>query len=62
MAYRGLTTDHDQPLIAIPLDEGGREVVRHFRDDEAADAATAPQGIEADLGLAVTGATSIGTK
>lgn len=30
-----------QPLIGIPLDENGRQVVRYFADEEAADKALA---------------------
>lgn len=39
-----------QPLIGIPFQENGREVVRYFADEDAADAATADQDIQAALG------------
>ena len=44
MAERGtpqvsLVVEDDQPLIAILLEEDGREVVRYFTDEGAADAA-----------------------
>ena len=52
MTDRSLSAAHDQPLIAIPLEEDGREVVRYFTDDEAADAATAPRSVEEALALA----------
>ena len=35
----GFLAEADQPLIAIPAEEQGREVVRYFTDDAAADAA-----------------------
>jgi hypothetical protein len=35
----GFLADDSQPLIAIPIEEDGREVVRYFTDDAAADAA-----------------------
>lgn len=40
----------DQPLIGIPSQEDGHEVVRYFADEDAADAATADQDIQAALG------------
>lgn len=35
----GFLARDGQPLIAIPVEENGHEVVRYFTDDEAADAA-----------------------
>jgi hypothetical protein len=35
----GFLAEADQPLIAIPAEEHGREVVHYFTDDAAADAA-----------------------
>ncbi len=51
-----LVVESDQPLIAIPMDEDGREVVRYFTDEQAADAATSDQSIQEALRL--TGAWS----
>jgi hypothetical protein len=36
---RGLTVPGDRPLIGVPARENGREVVRYYTDDAAADAA-----------------------
>ncbi len=47
-----LVLDERQPLIAIPLEEAGREVVRYFPDEEAADAAASDQSIHQALALA----------
>ena len=47
-----LVSDGDQPLIAIPMEEDGREVVRYFADEAAADAATPDEGIQEALSLA----------
>lgn len=38
---QSLVVSNDQPLIAIPIDENGHEVVYYFTDDEAADKAVA---------------------
>lgn len=35
----GLVVEDGQPLIALPLEENGRAVVRYFTDEAAADAA-----------------------
>jgi hypothetical protein len=35
----GFLVEDGQPLIAIPIEEHGRDVVRYFTDDAAADAA-----------------------
>lgn len=48
----GFVVEWDDPLIAIPDEEDGREVVRYFTDDAAADAATPDQGIQEALSLA----------
>lgn len=48
----GLVVEGDQPLIAIPTEENGREVVRYFTDETAADAATTDEGIQYALALA----------
>lgn len=37
--FLSLAVPDGQPLIAIPLEEDGREVVRYFTDEAAADAA-----------------------
>lgn len=36
---QSLVVESDQPLIAIPFEEDGRETVRYFVEEEAADAA-----------------------
>ncbi|MFN0071017.1 MAG: hypothetical protein ACKVVP_05950 [Chloroflexota bacterium] len=51
---RSLTIQRDQPLIAVPLDIGGREAVCYFADEAAADAASAPDSVQ--QALAVIGA------
>ncbi len=42
----GLLAEEGQPLIAIPIEEHGREAVRYFTDDAAADAALPRSAIE----------------
>jgi hypothetical protein len=42
----------DQPLIAIPTREDGREVVRYFADEAAAEAATSDEVVREALRLA----------
>jgi len=42
----------EEPLIALFLDEDGREVVRYFASDEEADAAAGPDATERALQLA----------
>jgi hypothetical protein len=49
---RSLTARADQPLIAIPVDEDGREMVRYFIDEEAADEALGDTGVQQALSLA----------
>jgi hypothetical protein len=51
MAERSLRVDQDQPLIAIPMEDQGREVVCYFADDEAADEATTSGSIQETLAL-----------
>lgn len=38
---QSLVVSDDQPLIAIPVDENGQQVVYYFTDDDAADRALA---------------------
>ncbi len=52
MAERSLRVEQDQPLIAIPMEDKGREIVCYFTDDEAADEATTDQSIREVLALA----------
>lgn len=47
-----LRSDFDQPLIGIPFLENGREVVRYFADEGAADAAVSDQAIRLARSLA----------
>ena len=42
----------NQPLIAIPMEEDGREVVRYFTDEGAADAAL-PRSVTQDALAAI---------
>jgi hypothetical protein len=49
---RGLAARPDRPLIGIPVREGGREAVRYFTDEAAADAAVTDAAVEEALGLA----------
>jgi hypothetical protein len=46
-----LVAERDQPLIAIPVEENGREVTYYFVDEEAVDA-TLPQTVQDALDLA----------
>lgn len=48
----GLVAEDDQPLIAIPMEEEGRQVVWYFTDDVAADAALADHDVQEALDLA----------
>lgn len=41
----------DSPLIGVIKEENGREVVRYFTDEEAADAAQAEDTLRAALGV-----------
>jgi hypothetical protein len=45
----GFLIEEGQPLIAIPIEENGRDVVRYFTDDAAADAALPRSAIEEAL-------------
>lgn len=46
-----LAVEADQPVIAIPTDENGREIVQYFADEAAADAAAADDSIAEALSL-----------
>jgi hypothetical protein len=48
----GLLAGQDEPLIAIPVERDGREVVRYFTDDAAADEAAGDNGVQDALALA----------
>ena len=45
----GFTAHADQPLIAVPDEVGGEEIVRYFTSDEDADAATGEQTLRKAL-------------
>lgn len=46
-----LLVQGNQPLIGIPFEEKGQEVVRYFTDEEAADAAVTQSATQAALGV-----------
>jgi hypothetical protein len=46
-----LLVQSDQPLIGIPFEEDGQEVVRYFTDEEAADAAIPESATQAALSV-----------
>lgn len=46
-----LLVQGNQPLIGIPLEEKGQEVVRYFTDEQAADAAVAHSTTQAALSV-----------
>ncbi len=41
----------DQPLIGIPMQKDGEEVIRYFTDEEEADAAPTPASVQRALSL-----------
>ena len=45
----GLLVQDNQPLIGIPCEEQGHEVVRYFTDEQAADAAVSHSTTQAAL-------------
>jgi len=47
----GLLVQSNQPLIGIPFEENGQEVVRYFTDEEAADAAVSQSATQAALSV-----------
>jgi hypothetical protein len=47
----GLTVRRQQPLIAVPFDEEGEDVVGYFNDDDEADAATPASSIQQALSV-----------
>ena len=47
----GLLVQGNQPLIGIPFDEKGQEVVRYFTDEKAADAAVSQSTTHAALSV-----------
>jgi hypothetical protein len=49
---KSFSTDAGEPLIALVTEENGREVVRYFADDAAADAAAPADSIQAARDLA----------
>ena len=46
-----LLVQDNQPLIGIPFEENGHEVVRYFTDEQAADAAVAYSTTQAALSV-----------
>jgi hypothetical protein len=46
-----LLVQANQPLIGIPFEEKGQEVVRYFTDEKAADAAVSPSTTQAALSV-----------
>jgi hypothetical protein len=48
----GLLVQGNQPLIGIPFEEQGQEVVRYFAGEEEADQAVADQDVQDALSLA----------
>jgi hypothetical protein len=48
----GLLVQDNQPLIGIPFEEQGQEVVRYFAGEEEADRAVADQEVQDALSLA----------
>lgn len=48
----GLLVQGNQPLIGIPFEEKGQEVVRYFAGEEEADQAVADQDVQDALSLA----------
>jgi len=49
---QGLLVQSNQPLIGIPSEEKGREVVRYFKKGEDADRAVSDQDIQDAIDLA----------
>lgn len=47
-----ITTTQNQPLIGIPFEENGKEVIRYFSEETQADKAVAADKIEETLKLA----------
>lgn len=48
----GFVVGHDQPLLGIPLQEEGQEVVCYFAEEEQADATLPPSATQDALHLA----------
>ena len=48
---QGLLVQSNQPLIGIPFEEKGREVVRYFTEEGAADAAVPQSATQAAFGV-----------
>jgi hypothetical protein len=51
MSPASLLVESDQPLIALPLEEDGREVERYFVEEAPADLAGSAQSIQEALDL-----------
>jgi hypothetical protein len=49
---QGLLVQSNQPLIGIPFEEHGQEVVRYFTKEEAADRAVSDQEMQDVISLA----------
>jgi len=54
MAHQQPTFTHiqNQPLIGIPFEENGREVIRYFSEEELADRAVSEESMDTALHLA----------
>jgi hypothetical protein len=51
-AVPGLLVQGNQPLIGIPFEEKGKEVVRYFAGEDEADQAVADQDVQDAISLA----------
>ena len=51
MQEQGFIVRRDQPLIGVPLEEGGQEVVRYFTDEVEADRALGQETVQQALGV-----------
>jgi hypothetical protein len=49
---RGFVVEHDQALIAIPIEENGREAVRYLVEEEPVSTTTLPNTVQDALSLA----------
>ncbi len=49
---QGFVVQNNQPLIGIPFEENGQEVVRYFTQEEEADRASSGFGVDEAISLA----------
>lgn len=52
MSHHVITTAQNQPLIGIPFEENGKEVIRYFSEETQADGALTESTTETALKLA----------